>query len=113
MFLVAVAVVGVLLLFVLPGRTLLGQRHTLSITESRIHALSSENQKLSDRINQLQNNSEIERIARQDYGLVKPGEQALAILPPVAPPSTVATTSPKAAHPGHHQSFWQSLEFWR
>ena len=33
---------------------------------------------------QLQNTAYVEQIARQEYGLVMPGEQAYAILPPPA-----------------------------
>ncbi|MGI8493528.1 MAG: FtsB family cell division protein [Acidimicrobiales bacterium] len=108
-FLASVTVVGVLLLFVLPGRTLLDQRRSISSTEARIHVLSAENQKLTERASQLQSDSEIERIARQQYGLVKPGERAVAILPSPAP-TTTAPPRPTAKRGG---GFLRSLEFWR
>lgn len=77
----AVVLLGVLLLFVLPGRTMLAQRHTLAITQSRVSALAQENAILAERVNQLQQPAQIEQIAREQYGLVLPGQQAYAIIP--------------------------------
>ncbi len=81
MFLLSVVALGVLLLFVLPGRTLLAQRHTLAVTQGRVSILSHENAKLAERARQLQDPSQIEQIARTQYGLVMPGQQAYAIIP--------------------------------
>lgn len=77
----SVAVLGVLLLFVLPGRTLLAQRHSLVVNQSRAQLLSQENAKLAARIKQLQDPAQIQQIARSQYGLVMPGQQAYAIMP--------------------------------
>jgi cell division protein FtsB len=103
--LAAVVLSGLLFLFVLPGRTYLSQRANLSAATSRLKVLGAESAKLEARIKQLQTDAEIERLARQRYGLVKPGEQAYAILPPqqAAPPPT----SPKKRS---HHAWW---EFWR
>ncbi len=76
-----VVAAGVLLLFVLPGRTLLAQRHTLAVTEKRVAVLAQENAKLTGRVKQLQDPAQIELIARDRYGLVMPGQQAYAIIP--------------------------------
>jgi cell division protein FtsB len=101
----SVLLVAGLFLFVLPGRTYLTQRRSLDAATVRERVLSSENAKLAQRIQQLQTDAEIERLARQEYGLVKPGEQAYAILPPrqtTAPPSQ-GRPSPKA----HHDPWWE------
>ncbi|MDQ2724103.1 MAG: septum formation initiator family protein [Actinomycetota bacterium] len=79
--LLSVVVLGVLLLFVLPGRTMLAQRHTLAVTQGRVIALSRENAKLDERVKQLQDPAQIQQIARTQYGLIMPGQQAYAIIP--------------------------------
>lgn len=81
MLLLTVVALGVLLLFVLPGRTLMAQHRTLAVTQNRVLALSRENAKLTERVKQLQDPAQIEEIARNRYGLVMPGQQAYAIIP--------------------------------
>jgi cell division protein FtsB len=94
-FLLSVAVVGVLFLFVFPARTYLAQRHDLAAAESRVRVLGTQNKVLSDEAAKLQDDTEIERLARSQFGLVKPGEVAYAILPPPPPPA--ASPQPAAA----------------
>jgi len=107
----AVAVAAVVFLFVLPGRTYLAQQHSLVAAQTRLNVLSAENSKLSETAQRLQTDTEIERLARQQYGLVKPGEQAFAILPsrPAAPPAPAR----KAAKPGLVGRLWRDAQFWR
>jgi cell division protein FtsB len=82
--LIGVACVAVIVLFVLPGRTLLQQRDTLARTRHQIQVLDNENAKLAATARSLQSDGEIERLARQRYGLVMPGQQAYVVLPPAA-----------------------------
>jgi cell division protein FtsB len=89
--LVAVAVVGVLLLFVFPGRTWLAQSRQTARAQRQLTVLSQENAALTKRASQLQDPAYIAQIARQQYGLVLPGEQAYGILPT---PTTTTTTLP-------------------
>lgn len=79
--LAAVTVLAVLLLFVLPGRTLLRQRASLQRTERQLQALRAEDAHLQQTAAALRSDAEIERLARQRYGLVRPGEQAYVVLP--------------------------------
>lgn len=74
----------VLTLFVavFPTRTWLGQRASLASASSQLRTVDRQDQVLSDQVRLLKTDSEVERLARQDYGLVMPGEQAYAILPP-------------------------------
>jgi cell division protein FtsB len=106
--LAAVMLVAALFLFGLPGRTYLNQQRSLNAAEVRLQVLSAENVKLDQRAQQLQTDAEIERLAREQYGLVKPGEEAYAILPakPPTPPTPAPATKKKApTHP-----WW---EVWR
>lgn len=93
--LVVVGLGALVFLFVLPGRTWLQQSRTMSVTEHRLAVLRAENAALTRRAAQLQNPAYVEQIARQQYGLIKPGEQAYGILPPTA--STTTTTVVSAA----------------
>jgi cell division protein FtsB len=89
--LVAVVVGGIVFLFVLPGRTWLEQGRAISKAQSQVSALAQENQTLTKRAADLQSTSYVERLARQEYGLVMPGEKAYGILIPAA---TTTTTLP-------------------
>jgi cell division protein FtsB len=92
--LVVVALGGLLFLFILPGRTWLQQRRTMSSAEHRLQVLQTENSALAKRAAQLQNSAYVEQIARQQYGLVRPGERSYGILPPTATTTTTPTTVP-------------------
>jgi cell division protein FtsB len=91
--LLTVVLIGLVFLFVLPGRTLLGQERSIARNHQRISVLNQENAKLQDRIKQLQNPAQIEQIARQEFGLVLPGQQAYAIIP-----TTSSTTTTLPSH---------------
>lgn len=95
--LVAVAFAAILLLFVLPGRTFLSQERTLATTERQVNDLAAENAKLRAEARNLQSDSVIEQIAREQYGLVMPGEKAYAVIP-----ATPGTTTP-ATHRGNRR----------
>ena len=93
---VAGVVVAVgLFLFGYPTRTYLEQRAQLSQQQAQLDHLTAQNQSLSSEASRLQNTAEIERIARQDYGLVQPGQEAYAILP--APSSNASGTGGSSA----------------
>jgi cell division protein FtsB len=71
---------------VFPTRTWLDQRASTAEAESSLHILREQNEALEDRIARLEDDSEIERLAREQYNLVLPGEEAYVVLPPPLPP---------------------------
>jgi cell division protein FtsB len=81
----AVVVVGAMLLMVFPTRTWLQQRSDASAAEQRLAEVEARNKELEQKALRLQTAAEIERIAREQYGLIKPGEQPYAVLPAPAP----------------------------
>ena len=93
-----VVVVGLLFVFVYPTRTFLAQRKESADARSQLTLLHAENAKLAAEAKRLQRDDVVEGLARQQYGLVKPGETPYVILPapttttvprhPAAPPST-------------------------
>src|SRR5690606_638451 len=90
---------GVVLLAVFPFRTWMDQRREIAETRSRLEQLEEQNAALEAEAAQLNSPAEIERRARAQFNLVRPGEQAIAIIDPVtpaptAPPGTTPTTTP-------------------
>jgi cell division protein FtsB len=82
--LVAVLVVACLVgaFFVLPARAWLSQRAEIADAEADKDVLWEQIRQLEQRYDDLtQSSDDIERIARDQFGLARPGEQALSILP--------------------------------
>jgi hypothetical protein len=110
----SIALAAVLFLFVLPSRTYLAQRHSLSAAETRVKVFSDQNAKLAAAADRLQTDAEIERVAREQYGLVKPGEKAYVFTPSPAAPGAgaVAAAPKKAAKRGLLSRVWHDAQFW-
>ena len=108
--LIATIVLAVVLpLGVFPTRTWLEQREAIQTERERIAVLDRENRHLAARVGELQTDAEIERLAREQYNLVKPGEVAYAILPgpnDVQPPTSPGFPTPPPAPDG----WWDGLK---
>ena len=85
---VAVLVVAALVaaLFVLPVQAWLGQRRALAESNKQLDVIWAENKRLDGLYDQLQTDAVVEQQAREQFGLIKPGELPLSVLP--APPAT-------------------------
>jgi cell division protein FtsL len=86
--LAAVTVIAALFIGVYPTRTYFSQRSQLQKAQHQLTVLDTENAKLDQSANDLNTDARIEQLARERYNLVRPGEEAFAILP--APPRTIA-----------------------
>jgi len=86
--LATLALVLVLFTAVFPTRTFLTQRAATSEAQQRLGVLEEQNAALEARADVLEDDEEIERLARQEHNLVMPGEEAYAMLPSAAPPTT-------------------------
>ena len=108
----AVVVIGVLFVAVFPTRTWLAQRQDLEATERKVAVLAAQNASLEARVTRLNTDAEIERLAREQYNLVRPGEEAYAILP--APPAPRSERAPVRVEdePGFWGRLWDDLSFW-
>lgn len=73
---------GLYLLAVSPVKSYLYQREQLQQYEQKTMHLDRANAQLNERIAQLQSDSEIERLARDQYELVPRGMEAYAVMPP-------------------------------
>lgn len=76
-----IALVITLAVAVFPTRTYLAQRRQLTRAEERVQLLDEQNRILAARVKKLHTDEEIERLAREQYSLVRPGEEAYALLP--------------------------------
>jgi len=80
------AFVGVLAIGLFPTQTFLQQRAATAEIEQRLEVLRAQNEAFEQRIAALQTEEEIERLAREQYNLAFPGEEAYAVLPAPLPP---------------------------
>lgn len=74
--------VGVLFTNFLPFRQILAQQRSLEHSQVQLAALQGENVLLEREVEALMSDSEIERIAREYFGYVMPGEQAIVVVSP-------------------------------
>lgn len=70
---------------VFPTHTYLDQRSSTSEAEQRLAVLRAQNDSFKKQIKRLGSDDEIERIAREQYNLAFPGEEAYAVLPAPLP----------------------------
>ena len=87
--------VAVLFVAVFPTRTWLAQRGDRDTAARQLSVLRAQNAVLEQRVAALRTDAEIERLARKEYHLVRPGEEAYAVLPPPAP-APRASSAPAA-----------------
>lgn len=78
---VLVFFLAVMLVGLVPFRQILNQRSAVAAAEERLVALERTNEKLVDEIAALKTPVEIERRAREDFGLVRPGETTYIVVP--------------------------------
>ena len=102
----SIAVAVAVLFF--PMRQLVAQRHHIADLQTRLTKLNAENAKLSDQAHRLSDPSEMQLLARERLGLIRPGERAYFIQ------STVPTATPAPAAPEakHGTSGWTRAWHW-
>ena len=70
---------------IFPFRQMIAQERKVDQTQAQLDALVAENLELAATVEALQSAPEVERLAREQYGLVRPGETAYTIDSPDAP----------------------------
>lgn len=78
----AITVLAVLVIGVFPTQQYLEQRAEVARRKATLEQLRADNATLQQQVAALNTDEEIERIARSEYNLVKPGEETYAVLPP-------------------------------
>ncbi|HEX5615325.1 MAG TPA: septum formation initiator family protein [Acidimicrobiia bacterium] len=84
--------VASLFLFVFPTQALLAQQRDVRDAKHDLAVLREQNDRLAEEAARLETPEEIERMAREQYGMVRPGEDAYAVIPP-SPTATTTTTA--------------------
>jgi cell division protein FtsB len=80
--------------FVYPTRTYLAQREQIQHAQARLEVLRQQTAALERDTARLRGDAEVERIAREEYGLVRPGETPYVIVPGATPTTTPTATAP-------------------
>ncbi|HUQ39068.1 MAG TPA: septum formation initiator family protein [Acidimicrobiales bacterium] len=113
---VTVALVAILALAVFPTRGYLDQRRQLDLAQRRVELLAQQNDQLSKRVDRLHTDAEIERLAREQYHLVRPGEEAYAVLPSVEEIAEDPQVPKRAPVVHRSESLWSKVRntvvFW-
>lgn len=79
---VGLVILGVFVFGVFPTDRFIDQREQLDKSQQELDELLTENADLQARVDRLESDEEIERVARDEYDLVYPNEEVYAVLPP-------------------------------
>ena len=112
LFVVALVVAGILFTFGNPARTWYDQQQDIAAARERNAVLEEQNRQLGDRAAELRTDAEVERIAREEYGLVKPGEEAFGILPAPGSGAPAPPPPPPPAPRPWWERAWDTATFW-
>ncbi|HEX3334209.1 MAG TPA: septum formation initiator family protein [Acidimicrobiales bacterium] len=93
----AVVLAAVIMFAWFPASSLLSQRSNLAGTAAGLASLHTQDRALAQEKKSLSDTGEIGRIAREQYQLVSPGQQAYEVLPPSG---AAATGTPYSGDPG-------------
>jgi cell division protein FtsB len=77
---IAVVIVGGLA-GIFPFRQILASDRSIELSELKLEALREENRRLEHQVSALQTTEEVERLAREEFGLVRPGEIGYVAVP--------------------------------
>lgn len=112
LFVASLVVVGILFTFANPARTWQEQRREIAAAQQRNTVLDEQSQELRARAETLRTDAEVERLAREEYGLVRAGEEAFGILPaPGSGPPRPEAEPPPPPRP-LWRAAWDTLTFW-
>jgi cell division protein FtsB len=106
----AVLLLGALALTVsgiLPFRQLISQQNQIERSQEQLTALRDENDALAEDIEMLGTDAEIERLAREQFGLVRPGEVAYVVVTPDEP--LAIETAPDPVVRSDERPWWKRV----
>lgn len=93
---------------IFPFRQIIADRRTVSLAQEKLLALRGENSHLEAEVAALQSDVEVERLAREQFGLVRPGEIAYVVVSPEGEEAVAAEAEPTLDRPGE-QPWWRDL----
>jgi cell division protein DivIC len=95
---------------IFPFRQIIADRRSVALAQEQLLAMRAENGHLEEEVAALQSDEEVERLAREQFGLARPGETAYVV---VAPPGEEAAApepepEPTLARTGE-QPWWRDV----
>jgi cell division protein FtsB len=93
---------------IFPFRQIIADRRTVSLAQEKLLALRGENSRLEDEVAALGSDAEVERLAREQLGLVFPGETAYVVVVPEGEEAPASEAEPTLDRPGE-QPWWRDL----
>jgi cell division protein FtsL len=93
---------------IFPFRQILAQERAVDLAEAQLAAIQAENERLEQEIEALQTPQEIERLAREQFGLVRPGEIGYVVVVPPDPTPTTLPPEPTLDRP-EEQPWWRDV----
>lgn len=112
MFLALLVSLGLVASGVLPVQQYLEREIRATDAEDRLAVLESENATIRSDVDALQSDQEIERVAREQYGFVRPGETGYVVITPDDPDVAASEAEPvdaDASDPGFLERIWRYL----
>jgi cell division protein FtsB len=107
--LVALAGLAVVLAGIFPFRQIIAQNRAVDLAEHKLEAIRSENARLEARITALQTPEEVERLAREQFGLVRPGEIGYVVITPPEPAPEPDVVEEVEERPPWWEQVWDYL----
>lgn len=89
----SLALIAMMFVFVFPTRSYFAQKRQVGHAQRAVAVLQAQNEQLAREAKQLQTPAEIERLAREQFNMVLPGEQAYNVVSAPANPADTTTTS--------------------
>lgn len=106
MAMVLLVALAVVLAGIFPFRQIIAQERQVDLTQEKYNALLDENTRLEAEAAALQTPQEVERIAREHYGLVRPGEIGYVA---VSPPGAIPVGPVAELPPPVPREWWEML----
>ncbi len=107
MALVALVAVVITAAGIFPFRQIVADRRSVSLAQEQLLALREENARMEVEVAVLASDVEVERLAREQFGLVRPGEVAFVVVTPEGP-EPEPEPEPTLDRPGE-QPWWRDL----
>jgi cell division protein FtsB len=93
---------------IFPFRQILAQERAVDLAREKLEAIEAENERLTREIVALQTPQEIERLAREQLGLVREGEIGYVVVSPPGVTDTTVPPEPTLDRP-EEQPWWRDL----
>ncbi|MCU0281275.1 MAG: septum formation initiator family protein [Acidimicrobiia bacterium] len=93
---------------IFPFRQLIAERRSVAQAQDTLLALRAENEHLAGEVAVLETDEEVERLAREQFGLVRPGEAAFVVVAPAGEEAAAPEREPTLDDPGE-LPWWRDL----